>query len=147
MRNNISDADIQVPRPHYHPGPFETPLDLASAVMAICENNGIEVVALVRGVRTPQEASIAFLTDDVSAAALEDLRDADPTWTIITCPYDMADLMPALVSAVRNNRHAAVVVTDKDRLNHWLKIAGKNLVHVVTDDPLMFFGDVSGGAE
>ncbi|NEJ83678.1 hypothetical protein GR268_45305 [Rhizobium leguminosarum] len=55
--------------------------------------------------------------------------------------------MPALISAVRNNRHAAIVVTTPERLEHWRSIAGTDLVHVAVDDPIGFFGDVIGGAE
>jgi hypothetical protein len=147
MGSNISGAEIQVPRALYHPGPFEGPLDLASAAMAICENNGVDIIALTRGVRVPFEASVVFLSDEVTATALTELCDAAPTWTLITRPANVGDLMPALISAVRNNRHAAIVVTTPERSEHWGSIAGTDLVHVAVDDPIGFFGDVIGGAE
>jgi len=114
--------------------------------MAICENNGVEIIALTRGVRVPFEASVVFLSDEVTATGLTELCDAGPTWTLITRPANVGDLMPALISAVRNNRHAAIVVTTPERVEHWLSIAGTDLVHVAVDDPIGFFGDVIGGA-
>lgn len=146
MRCNNVTSESQVPRALYHPGPFKTPLELASAAMAICENNGVESIALTYGVRVPFEASVVFLSDEVTATALTELRDAVPTWTLITKPANVGDLIPALISAVRNNRHAAIVVTTPERMDYWLSIAGTNLVHVATDDPIGFFGDVIGGA-
>lgn len=148
MRCNNVTSESQAPRVLTHPGPFSTPAWIAYAAMAICNNNGVKTVKLTRGVRVPLEASVIFVTDGVSGAALKELQDYDPTFTIIAKRgVVLSDYMPALISAVRNNRQAAIVVTGPDRLDHWVSIAGSNLLHVAVDDPIGFFGDVIGGAE
>ena len=147
MRNSVSTQGNQAPRVLHHPGPFDTPAWIAYAAMAICNNNGIETVVLKRGARVPLEASVVMVTDDVPSSALNELQDASPTWTILVKHPTVSDYVPALISAVRNNRHAAIVFTSKDRLDSWLAIAGTDLVHVAIGDPVGFFGSVIGGAE
>lgn len=147
MRCNSVTSESQAPRVLHHAEPIDTPPWNAYAAMAVCHNNGIKVVRLKRGVRVPHEAAIVIVTDDVPSSALDDLKDFSPTWTILTKPTTIPDYMSALISAVRNNRHAAIVNTSKDGLEHWLGIAGTDLVHVSVDDPVGFFGDAIGGVE
>jgi len=148
MGNNISNADIQVPRVLHHPGPFDTPEWVAYAAMAICNNNRIPVVRAKAGVGIPLEAAVIIVTDDVPDDVLADIRDARPTFSIIAATkVSLSDHIPALISTVRNNRHAAIVRIASNSLGRWLTIAGTDLVHVAIDDPVGFFGDVMGGAE
>ncbi|MGG7538707.1 hypothetical protein [Rhizobium sp. 12,4] len=147
MRDSFSAPEIQAPRVLGHSGPFDTPEWIAYAAMAICNNNGIAVVHLKKGWRVPLESAVVLVSDDTPATAIRELREAEPAWTILTRPAKLDDLIPALISTVRNNRHAAIVMTKAERLDSWLAIAGSALVHVAVDDPIGFFGDVIGGVE
>ncbi|ACE92773.1 hypothetical protein RHECIAT_CH0003835 [Rhizobium etli CIAT 652] len=148
MRCNNVTSESQAPRVLTHPGPFETAPWIAYAAMAICNNNGIKTVTLKRGDRVPLEASVIFVTDRTPESLVQEVREFEPTYTIFAGQsVSLSDYMPALISAVRNNRHAAIVVTRTDRLDHWLSIAGRDLVHVAVADPIGFFGDAMGGAE
>ncbi|MGO6687932.1 hypothetical protein [Rhizobium johnstonii] len=148
MRCNNVTSEFQAPRVLTHPGPFETAPWIAYAAMAICNNNGIKTVPLRRGDRVPLEASVIFLNDRTPETLVQEVTEFEPTYTIFAGQsVSLSDYLPALISAVRNNRHAAIVVTHIDRLDHWLSIAGRDLVHVAVADPIGFFGDAMGGAE
>jgi hypothetical protein len=147
MRNSVSTQGNQAPRLGLEEH-IEAVSDIALDVSIICTRNGIAVKSLSAGRRVPIEASVIAIGDDISQRALTELKDCQPVWTIIatTSTLTLNDFNPSLIATVLHNRHAAVVFTTADRMDHWKAVAGRDLVHVVVPEQIHWFGAI-GGAE